>query len=269
MDPNQQPTQFPQPQPAPQQPAEQPVQPPMPVAPPPQVPTPTPQPQPQNPYAQPAQPPAAPQLPTAYTVSPEPAYDPNYLDSIAPAPPRAKFFSGSFGKIFFALIGLFVIAVSIIVAFSGKDNTADLQQVTVRLQNFSQIAKAAQPNIRSGNLSATNSSFEIWLTSNTAQAEDLLAKGGVKKSQYSKDMVASEKTLSDNLTQKFTDAQLNARLNSVYASTMASETQKIINMLNTMSKKSASKQIRDYAKTASTNLVQIQQQFDKFVDDGN
>jgi hypothetical protein len=240
----------------------QPVQP-QPVA------QPQPTPQQQVPYQQPVQQPAAPQLPTNYGTTPQAAYDPHYLDSIAPPPPRAKFMSGSFGKIFFALIGLFVIAVSIIVAFSGKDNTADLQQAAVRLENFSTIAKAQQPNIRSGKLSATNSNFEIWLSGNTSQAEDLLKKGGVKKTQYDKTMVAKEKKLSDDLTQKFSDAKLNARLNTVYATTMASETQKIINMLNTMSKKSASKQIRDYAKTASTNLTQIQQQFDTFTDDGN
>lgn len=211
-----------------------------------------------------------PQPPSAYAPSAPPSvYDPTYLDSISSAPPRQKFLSGTFGKLFWVLIGLFVLAVSLIIAFSGGDETADLQQVAVRLDNFSKTAKTVQKNLKSSNLSSTNSNFQIWLTGNKASAEDLLAQGGVKKTDYSKTMVAKEKKLTDDLDAKFEDARLSARLNRVYASTMASETEKIINLLNTMSKKSKSAKIRDFAKNASTNLAPIQKSFDSFVDDGN
>ena len=82
-------------------------------------------------------------------------------------------------------------------------------------------------------------------------------------------MVKSEKKFASDLDAKFEDARLSARLNRVYASTMAAETQKIINILNSMAKKNKSKQIRDYASNASANLVPIQKIFDDYTETAN
>ena len=251
MDPNQQPNIPPTDGPAPQ---------PQPLPP---------QPQAQPSYTVPPVQPAVPQTPTSYSPAAPQSYDPNYLDTIAPPPAAPKFFSGGFGKILFALLGLFVLAVSLIIAFSGKDETADLQQVAVRLDNFALTTKTVQKNLKSSNLANTNSNLQIWITGQKSEAEALLKKGGVKKTDYSKTMVAKEKQISKDLDAKFEDARLSARLNRVYSSTMASETEKLINLLNTMAKKNKSKQIRDYAKNASTNLQPIQKSFNEYVDDGN
>lgn len=260
MDPNQQPNQQPQ-QPNPQpQPGYVPQG---------QIPQPQPQ-QWQQVPVQSAPQQTYPQPPSNYQApaTPQP-YDANYLDSIAPPPPRPKLFSGSFGKIFFAMMALFIVAVSIIVAASGKDKTADLQQLSVRLDNFSQTVKTEQPLIRSSKLSNINTNFKTWIDGHFASSETLLKEGGVKKTQYDKKMVASEKKRATDLTAKYEDARLNATLNRVYANSMASETQQIINMLDTMSKKSGSKKIRDFAKEASGNLKPIQQDFEKYNDDGS
>lgn len=257
MDPNQQPNQLP-PQPTPPpvpQPEPQPVQPPQPQ----QYAQPAPTPPPQPGY---------PQAPSNYATAPQP-YDAHYLDSIAPPPPRPSFFSGAFGKIFFGLLGIFVLAVSLIVAFSGQDKTADLQQMFIRLENMQNTAKTVQKNIKSTNLSNINSTYQIWITGSKSEAEELLKKGGVKRTDYNKKMVADEKTLATDLDAKFEDARLSARLNRVYANTMSSETEKILNMLKTMSKKSGSPQIRDYAKNATTTLTQINKEFNEYTDDGN
>ncbi len=258
MDPNQQPNQLP-PQPVPQpQPTPLPPQPGYAA-----------QPQVQQPAQQPVQP-TYPAPPSEYQAPTSPqAYDPNYLDSIAPPPPRSNFLSGSFGKIFFVLIGLFVLGVSLIIAFSGKDKTADLQQISVRLDNFTKTVKKVQPSLRSTNLSNTNTNFTIWLTGNQSQAEQFLKDEGVKKAAYDKKMVSSEKKLTDQLDAKFENARLSATLNRVYASSMAAETQKIINLLNAMAKKSKSTKIRAYAKEASSNLQPLQKSFAEFNDDGN
>lgn len=211
----------------------------------------------------PPQQPAMPQTPSSYT-APVQEYDPNYLDSIAPPSPQGKFLSGTFGKVFWILVGIFVLAMSLIIAFSGKDETADLQQVSVRLDNFSKTAKTVQKNLKSKTLTSNNSTFQVWLVGNQTTGEALLKKGGVSKTQYNKTMVKSEAKLASDLDAKFEDARLSARLNRVYASTMAAETQKIINILNTMAKKNKSKQIRDYASNASTNLAPIQKIFDDY-----
>ncbi len=225
--------------------------------------------QPEQPGQPTPSPQPVPQPADPYTPQQPMAYDPNYLDSIAPPPARGKFLSGTFGKLVFVLIAVFVLAVSLIIAFSGGDNTADLQQVAVRLDNYSLSVKTVQKNLKSNNLSATNTNFQIWMTNSLHDAETLLGQGGVKKTDYNKTMVASEKKIVTDLDAKFEDARLNATLDRVYASTMASETQKLINMFTAMSKNSKSKPIRDYAKSTSSNLVPIQKGFDKYVDNGN
>jgi hypothetical protein len=225
--------------------------------------------QPQQPGQPTPSPQPVPQPADPYAAQQPMAYDPNYLDSIAPPPARGKFLSGTFGKLVFVLIAVFVLAVSLIIAFSGGDNTADLQQVAVRLDNYSLSVKAVQKNLKSNNLSATNTNYQIWMTNSLHDAETLLGQGGVKKTDYSKTMVASEKKIVTDLDAKFEDARLNATLDRIYASTMAAETQKLINMFTLMSKNSKSKPIRDYAKSTSANLVPIQKGFDKYVDNGN
>lgn len=232
-------------------------------------PNPTPQPVPPVQPVQPMAAPYAPAPPSTYAAAPQQTYDPNYLDSIAPPPPRPKFFSGSFGKIFFGMVGVFVLAVSLIVAFSGKDKTADLQQTTVRVTNFTLLVKKEQKYFKSNNLSANNSQLQLLLTSAQTDGEKLLGQAGVKKTQYDKTMVASEKKLADDLTQKFEDARLNAELDRVYAQTMASETEKLIVLYTTMSKKSGAKAIRDYASNLVTSLTPVQKTFNDYVDDGN
>ena len=209
-----------------------------------------------------------PQTPSSYSTAPQPVYDPNYLDSIAPPPPPPKFFSGSFGKIFFGLLIVFFLVVSVIIAFSGKDETADLQLMAVRLDKFELIVKTQQKNLKSSKLSNTNTNFQIWLSGNRTQADKLLQLGGIKKSQYSKTMLSSESKISDDLTKKYEDALLNAKLDRIYASSMSTESEKLMNLLNTMAKKNKSKQIREFAKTASGNLAPIHDSFDKYVEDG-
>jgi hypothetical protein len=228
----------------------------------------------QNPESQPqlAPMPTAPeplQTPNTYGAPPVTEYDPTYLDSIAPPPAPSKFLSGTFGKLFFVLIGIFVLAVSLIIAFAPKDDTADLQQLAVRLDNFGPMTKTVQKSLKSKNLAAINSTFEIWVGGNQTAAEDLLKKGGVQKTEYNKTMVKSEKAYAADLSQKFEDARLSATLNRVYANTMAAETEKLVNMLNSMAKKSKSAQIRDFAKSAGTTITAIQKQFEDFDDNGN
>lgn len=276
MDPNNQPA---QPQGPPQVPSE--------PTPTPAVPTPEAQPQfADSPVDSPATPPVSPPptQPIAPTYGPAntdqsnmgyaagaPAsqeFDPNYLDSIAAAAPPPKFFSGVFGKVFFGMIALFVLAVSIIIAMSGKDNTADLQQIVVRLDSYSKVTKKIHPDLQSNNLKTTDSMYSIWAINSLNDGEALLKEAGVKKTQYDKKMVGAENKAADDLASKFENANLNARLDTVYARTMAAETDKLLVLYTNMSKHSKAKKIRDYAKTSADNLKPLQKQFADYVDDG-
>lgn len=198
--------------------------------------------------------------------NPQQDFDPNYLDTIAPSAKPPTFFSGSFGKIFFALIGVFVLAVSIIVAMQGGEETADLQQVVVRLDNYNKVTKEYGLKIKSNSLKTNNSRYSIWALNALRDGEDLLKQAEVKKTQYDKKMVALESTGSADLGQKLEDAYLNAIMDRVYAGTMANETQKMIILYDNMSRKSKAQKIREYAAKAVNDLKPIQKAFEDFVD---
>lgn len=230
---------------------------------------PAPQPQPQ-PYApQPSYPqqpaPAQPQQP-GYGPQPTPTYAVDYLDQIAPPPPQQKFFSGSFGKIFLLMIVLLLVGVGVIVASGGKSKTGDLELVTVRLENMQKVAKTEHKYLKSGDLTANNATLQTWFAGNASQGYDLLKQAGVQKNKIDKEITASEKAAAAKLTEEFYEARLNANLDRDYAREMAFQLQLIKTALDKMSKKSEAKAIREYAKSASTNLAPIQKSFADFDD---
>jgi hypothetical protein len=215
---------------------------------------------------QPEQPAAAPPANPnpGYGPQPQPTYAVDYLDQIAPPPPKSAFFSGSFGRILIILGTIFVFAVGIIVVIGNQKGTAPTEAMAEKLENMQLVAKDTQKDLKSGKLIATNSNYQIWLTNADRDAYDMLAKSGVKKNSISKTTITKAKSDATALTSKFTDARLNAQLDQVYASEMAYQSQTIINSLNDINKHGPVRQIRDWAKSASTNLVPIQKSFNDF-----
>jgi hypothetical protein len=218
------------------------------------------QPQAQQQYQQAEQP----QQPQGYGPQPTPTYAVDYLDQIAPPPAQPKFLSGFFGKAVIGLGVIFVLAVSLIVAFGNQKKTADIEQTAVRLGHMQTIAKANQKNLKDGDLLATNSRFQIRIANDAKDASTLLAQAGVAKKNYSKQMVAIEDTAATELSEKFLDAKLNAEFDRVYAREMAYQADLLLTMYKKMARTSQAKAIRDYAKNAATNLEPIQKSFAEF-----
>lgn len=216
-----------------------------------------------QPHAYPA--PAA--QPDPHAQPSQPTYAVDYLEQIAPPPPRQAFLSGGFGKIIVLLAIVFFFAVGIIVALGNQKKTADLELIATRLENYRVMTKDTHVYLKNSNLRATNGNFQNWLGSASHDADNLLAQAEVKKSRVDKKIIASEKASVTKLKDTFNDAKLNAKLDDVYASEMAYQTKILITLFTTMSKKSQAKAIRDYAKNAATQLAPIQKSFADFQND--
>lgn len=208
--------------------------------------------------------PQQPQPPSGYGPQPAATYAVDYLDQIAPPPPRQNFLSGSFGKIVIILGVVFIFAVGIIVALSNQKNTASTEKIAVRTENLQRIANDAQKNIKSGKLQATNSNLNIWLKNTNRDAYDLLSRAGIKKTDMSKSMVAEEKAAKDKLVEKFEEARLNANFDRVYAREMAYQTQLLKTDLDKLGKNGPGKPFRDFATNASKNVAPYQKSFADF-----
>lgn len=166
------------------------------------------------------------------------------------------------------MLGLFALAVSLIVAFSGQDNTADLQQMSVRLDNIEKTADSIHEDIDSSNLRETNTQFRLWAADSKRRSEELLQLGGITRTDFNKEMVRAEEARAEEMNDKFEDARLSARLHRVYSTTMALEAEVLINMFTQLQKNPSSK-IREYAANSIENLTPIKKSFSEFVDDGN
>ncbi len=203
------------------------------------------------------------------TIGPQPGpttYAVDYLDQIAPPPPRANFLSGMFGKAVIVLGVILVLTVSFIASAGNQKRTGDLEMIVTRLENMQRITKSTQKNLKSSKLLATNSNYQIWIANANKDGWDLLTQAEVKKNKIDKKMIAAEKAKTTELTQKFDDARLNASLDRVYAREMAYQAQLLITEYTKMSKKSQEVAIRDYAKRSIANLVPVQKAFADFDD---
>ncbi|RYF28790.1 MAG: hypothetical protein EOO17_03980 [Chloroflexi bacterium] len=204
-----------------------------------------------------------PQTP-GYGPQPQPTYAVDYLDQIAPPPPRASFLSGSFGKILIILAVVLVFAISLIIALGGQKKTADTEAMAAKLENITRVVDEQQKEIKSANLSNTNGKLRLGLTNIERETLDLLARAEVKRSSWSKEEIAKQKALRTEMTEKFEDARLSANLDRVYAQEMAYQTELMINEFEIIAKKTPGQAFKDYSKSAIDNLKPINKEFAEF-----
>lgn len=199
-----------------------------------------------------------------YGPQPQPTYAVDYLDQIAPPPPRQSFMSGSFGKIIIILGVIFVFAVSLIIALGGQKKTATTEAMAAKLENISRVVTEQQKDLKSINLTNANTNLRIWMTNTERETNELLVRAEVKKSSWNKEMVAEQKKLRTDLTEKFENARLNAKLDRVYAQEMAYQTELLITELETIGSKTPGAAFKEYASSAIENLKPINEAFAKF-----
>lgn len=211
--------------------------------------------------------PPQPQPPTqqgGYGPQPQPTYAVDYLDQIAPPPQQQKFLSGGFGKLIILFGLLILIVMGVIVAIGNDKGTGPIEQMSIKLENFSTIADDRQKQLKNSNLIATNSNFRGWLTGATSESQELVSGLGIPKNKLNKEIVASESAKAKKLSETLEDARLNAMLDQIYAREMTLQTKLIKTELDTIAKKAPTKQVRDFAIEASKNIAPIQEAFSNF-----
>lgn len=136
--------------------------------------------------------------------------------------------------------------------------------MAAKLENITRVVDEQQKEIKSTNLSNANSNLKTQLTNLERETNELLVRAEVKKSSWDKEMVAEQKALRTDLTQKFEDARLSAKLDRVYAQEMAYQTEIMINELEVIGKRTPGQAFKDYSKSAIDNLKPINEAFANF-----
>lgn len=194
----------------------------------------------------------------------QPQHPIDYLDSIAATPKRSA--TGVSNKLFFGVIIAAVLLLLTVVPFillnAGSNNSGNLSQLSARLQNLQTVTDAAQKNIVSSKLRATNTSLSLTLTGANRELEEPLKASEIDPAKLDPKIVARENT--DELTKKLEDARLNAVHDRTYAREMTYQLDTLIVLVEQIESKTKKTSTKEALTTIRNNLQPLQKQFSDF-----
>jgi hypothetical protein len=186
----------------------------------------------------------------------------DYLNQIAPqAPKKPRFNPLRLGLITIAGIVLLII-VTAIVSSVTKGSTTQLEQLAARLQTTATIASSAQNTIKDSNLQSENVTLQLYLTNTNRSIAAPLAAVGVNTANIDPKIIADESGTA--ITNRLTDASLNAVFDNTYASEMSYQLTTIIILMKQIYNTEGNSAVKAFLNTASSNLTPIQKQFSNF-----
>jgi hypothetical protein len=159
------------------------------------------------------------------------------------------------------VILLFLILVIGLIAKGASGSTSDMQHLVARLQTTATIASDADKNIKSGQLSVTNSNLDIYLTNTNRDIVAPFKEVGVS-SKVDKTIAAAESGTA--LSSRLEDARLNAVFDSTYAREMSYQLSTILTLMKKIYQSTGNKDVKTFLQTAYNNLLPTQQSFDGF-----
>jgi len=190
-------------------------------------------------------------------------YSIDYLNQIAPQPKKP----GLNRRLFLVIIGgglVLVLIVGVLTLFSSGSNgpTQKMETLAARLKTLQTISDNAQPNIKSNSLRSTNSTLDILLTNANRDIITPLSKNNIDIKNIDKSITATEN--GSALSQKLSDAKLNAVFDRTYASEMNYQLNTVLVLMQDIYTRVNSKSMKDFINTTTTNLQPIEKQFDNF-----
>jgi len=190
-------------------------------------------------------------------------YSIDYLNQIAPQQKKP----GLNNRMFFLIIGgglILAIIVGALTLFSGGNSgpTQKMETLAARIKTLQTISDASQVNIKSNNLRSINSTLDILLTNAYHDITTPLTNNGIDIKNIDKKITATES--GDALTQKLTDAKLNAVFDRTYASEMNYQLNTVFILMQDIYTHVNSKSMKDFITTTTTNLQPIQKELDSF-----
>lgn len=191
-----------------------------------------------------------------------PNYSVEYLNQIAPKPPKRGLF-GNQRTLFIAIAAALILGILIIVVGSIIGNRPNhLQQLAARLQSTETIVNGAQVNIQSSQLRSLNSSLSIFFANTNRDIVAPLAASGINASKLDQKIVASENGA--DVVAKLEDARLNAVYDTTYASEMSYRLEMTMILMKDIYNSTSNKSLKTFLQTAYQNLAPIQKQLADF-----
>ena len=196
-----------------------------------------------------------------------PQYSIDYLNQIAPQ--RQKNAPNKLLVIIGILAILLIVAVAAIglSGLGGASSSTKLQTLAARLATLQDVSEKAQPNLKSNQLRATNSSLTLYLAGTNRDIAEPLAHNGIDVKKLDKSIVTKEKNPA--LTESLEDARLNAIYDRTYAREMSYQLSTTLLLMDDIDGSTKSKSLHAFIETTRGNLEPIEKQMSDFIDSTN
>jgi hypothetical protein len=193
-------------------------------------------------------------------------YPIDYLNQIAPPPPKSGLVDKKFLFIIGGAVALVIIALIVIFSLSSASGGPKdkMQTLAARMITLQDVTKKAQPTLKSGALRATNSNLTIFLTNANRDIAEPLKTNGVDVKNLDKGIVAKED--GTELTEELEDARLNAIYDRTYAREMTYQLETIAALMGDIYDRTSSKSLKDFLLKTDDNLQPIKTQLNDFTD---
>jgi hypothetical protein len=196
--------------------------------------------------------------------NPQPQPPPDYLNQIAPKPPKKMLFPQNkavvMGTIIIGVILLFIIIG--IIANISSNNNSDTERLAARILTTQSIVNSAQTNLKDSQLRGINSSLSLYLANTLVEATPILAKQNININKLNKNVISAESGTKTLAT--LNDARLNGIYDRIYASEMANQLENTIILMQKIYKNTNSSSLKSFLSSTYQNLQPTQKQFANF-----
>lgn len=189
-------------------------------------------------------------------------YPVDYLNQIAPAPPKQPMTN----KTFFLLIGggllLAIIIGMLLLGSGGNNNPQRIMTLSARLQTLQSVAQDSQKNIKSGDLRSINSNLSIVLTDMNRDLATEMDTMGMDAGKIDGAIKTAEG--GEELRAKLDDARLNAVFDRTYTVEMSYQLERTAALMQVIKNESDDQSLVAFIDGATADLQKLYKQLSEF-----
>jgi hypothetical protein len=195
---------------------------------------------------------------------PTPAMNSDYLNQIAPKPPRKSLIPKNKPLLvgILAIVAVVVVVILGVVSSIASGTIGDNERLAARLVATQAIVDSATPNIESSQLRDLNSSLSLYLTNTIRDITPILAKYNVNINNLSKNVTNAESDTQVLTTLE--NARLNGNYDLIYATEMSNQLDNTIILMQKIYADTNSSSLKTFLSSAYQSLEPTQKQFADF-----
>lgn len=188
----------------------------------------------------------------------------DYLDQIAPQPPKKRGFGLNVKTVAIAAGGLLalLLIIGIVAGVASNSPASDWQRLSLRLVTTETIAEDSDAIIKNSQLRSINSEIKLYITDTTRDLNARLEAKKIDPEKASDTVVAAEANA--DMLDRLESGRLNAKYDSTYAREMTYQLGTILALYQKLNNSTNNSADKDFLANAYKNLASIQERLADF-----